>query len=136
LLSHKKTTIQHYVLLTESEATHILNFTFKDSLGADVPATELLVPVVYGIDHDDLPKYLGRLVQELEEIGHAIPLGDEVGDLETMHSPMIKINGMRTPIRVSSPNPRVRFHGSSVVFKDSLDSPGLTPVRESASGDK
>lgn len=123
-------------MLTESEATHILDFTFKDSLGADVPATELLVPVVYGIDHEDLPKYLCRLVQELEEIGHAIPLGEEIGDLETTHSPMIKINGMRTPIRVSSPNPRVRFHGSSVIFKDTLDSPGLAPVRESPNDDK
>ncbi|TPX64395.1 hypothetical protein SpCBS45565_g05916 [Spizellomyces sp. 'palustris'] len=59
--------VLHYVLLNETEATHITDFTFEDSLGRRIHAHELLVPVVYGKTYDDLPKFLAVLVKKLDE---------------------------------------------------------------------
>ncbi|KAJ3011380.1 hypothetical protein HKX48_006859 [Thoreauomyces humboldtii] len=59
--------VLHYVLLNETEATYLTEFTFEDSLGRPIHAHEILVPVVYGKDYEDLPPFLSRLVEMLED---------------------------------------------------------------------
>lgn len=59
--------IYHYVLVSEKEKELVTHFCFEDSLGQQVHSTELLIPVVYGKDYDDLPPFLLQLADRLEK---------------------------------------------------------------------
>ncbi|KAI9090071.1 hypothetical protein DFS34DRAFT_378392 [Phlyctochytrium arcticum] len=59
--------VLHYVLLNEVEAQNVTDFEFEDSLGRSIHAHELLVPVIYGKTYNELPVFLGKVLQMLKD---------------------------------------------------------------------
>lgn len=103
------------MLITSQELATVTNFTFVDSLGNAVHANTLLIPVVYGDHHDDLPDFLQKLTDKLRDAGRVVsPDRNKTRALPKQLLTDYQSLSLTAEHPDHHANPRIRFHGGSV----------------------